>query len=108
MPLTINGSTKQVPDVYGSIKILNSEATAIPSFMRRIKQTIITNGKAINDGKHVFYCLGNEPIILPDGQTILSAEMDEERFKEIGLVQIDQTEHIEITEGIYLSIYKIY
>jgi hypothetical protein len=32
MPLTINGSTKQVPDVYGSIKILNSGATAIPSF----------------------------------------------------------------------------
>jgi hypothetical protein len=107
MPLTINGSTEQVPDVYGSIKILNSEATAIPSCMRRIKQTI-TNGKAINDGKHVFYCLGNEPIILPDGQTILSAEMDEERFKEIGLVQIDQTGHIEIAEGIYLSIYKIY
>ena len=32
MPITINGVTKQVPDVYGSVKILNSGASAIPNF----------------------------------------------------------------------------
>lgn len=32
MPLTINGSTKQVPDVYGSIKVLNSGSATAPSF----------------------------------------------------------------------------
>jgi len=78
------------------------------NILLRQKKQPVTNGNKISGGQHVCYFLGNEPLLLPDGE-LLAAEMNEERLKVMELVQIYESDHLLLADGsTYLSAYKTY